>query len=176
MTAGKEIAKFNFCAIRDVLFLGLLVTEFMMLALLEASRAAERGEVPVGAVLVDQAGKVLAQEGNRTIELSDPAGHAEMLVLRRAAQVFGNYRLTGTTLYVTLEPCIMCAGAMVHARINQLIFGAADPKAGGVVSLYQITSDPRLNHRVAVESGVLAEESALLLRSFFQGRRNKVVA
>lgn len=147
----------------------------MRLALSEAARAAERGEVPVGAVLVDQTGKILAQDGNRTIERNDPAGHAEMLVLRRAAQVLDNYRLIGTTLYVTLEPCVMCAGAMVHARIGRLIFGASDPKAGGVESLYQIVTDARLNHQVAVEGGMLAEESALLLRSFFQGRRNKLL-
>jgi len=152
------------------------VLDYMRIALEEAECAANRGEVPVGAVLVDQDGRILARDGNRIIEHSDPAGHAEMLVLRQAAQVSGNYRLIGTTLYVTLEPCVMCAGAMVHARISRLVFGATDPKTGGVVSLYQILSDPRLNHLVNVEAGILAEESAMLLRVFFQGRRNRSVA
>ena len=144
----------------------------MRIALEEARAAAERGEVPVGAVLVDAAGNVLACDGNRSIEKCDPAGHAELVVLRAAGRRVGNYRLPGTTLYVTLEPCAMCAGALVHARVSRLVYGATDMKTGAVVSLYAITSDNRLNHELQVEGGVLAEECSQLLRSFFKGRRN----
>ncbi len=146
--------------------------EFMELALKEARCAARRGEVPVGAVLVDASGNILARDGNRSIEHCDPAGHAEMMVLRAAGRRVGNYRLTGTTLYVTLEPCLMCAGAMVHARIGRLVYGALDPKAGAVVSLFTIGSDERLNHVMEIEGGVLAAESAALLRDFFRQRRS----
>ena len=145
--------------------------DYMELALDEARFAAERGEVPIGAVLVDGSGNILARNGNRTIELRDPSGHAEMLVLREAGRRVGNYRLTGTTLYVTLEPCVMCAGALVHARVQRLIYGATDPKAGGVVSLFQVGSDNRLNHLLEVEGGLLATESSTLLREFFKQRR-----
>lgn len=144
---------------------------YMELALEEAGKAADRGEVPVGAVLVDDQGKIIASDGNRVIEQNDPSGHAEMVVLRKAAQQVGNYRLTGTTLYVTLEPCAMCAGAMVHARIDRLVFGATDPKAGAVVSLYQLGEDSRQNHSFTVEGGLMAAESATLLRDFFKSRR-----
>lgn len=144
---------------------------YMELALTEAAKAVARGEVPVGAVLVDAQGNILAKDGNRVIEYCDPSGHAEMVVLRQAAQHIGNYRLTGTTLYVTLEPCLMCAGAMVHARIARLVFGAVDPKAGAVISLYKLAEDSRLNHSFAVESGLLAMKSSVLLRNFFRGRR-----
>ena len=143
----------------------------MQMALDEARMAAERDEVPVGAVIVDQEGKLLARNGNRSIELSDPGGHAEMLVLREAGRKAGNYRLTGSTLYVTLEPCVMCAGAMVHARVGKLVFGATDPKAGGVMSKYRVGQDSLLNHAMEVESGLLADESASLLRDFFKQRR-----
>jgi tRNA(adenine34) deaminase len=146
----------------------------MEAALVEARLAAERGEVPIGAVLVDSGGRIIAQNGNRTIELCDPGAHAEMLVLRQAGQVLGNYRLSGTTLYVTLEPCVMCAGALVHARVSRLVYGAIDPKAGGVVSLFQVGQDTRLNHLLAVEGGLLAEESATLLKDFFRKRRGGV--
>lgn len=145
----------------------------MKLALEEARQAANRGEVPVGAVLVGSDGRLLAADGNRTIELSDPSAHAEMLALRSAAKALGNYRLTGTTLYVTLEPCVMCAAAMVHARIGRLVFGAEDPKGGGVVSLFGVGSDPRLNHCFKVEGGLMAIEGAQLLRDFFSQRRAK---
>ncbi|MFA6465429.1 MAG: tRNA adenosine(34) deaminase TadA [Desulfurivibrionaceae bacterium] len=147
---------------------------YMEAALVEARLAAERGEVPIGAVLVDSGGRIIAQNGNRTIELCDPGAHAEMLVLRQAGQVLGNYRLSGTTLYVTLEPCVMCAGALVHARVSRLVYGAIDPKAGGVVSLFQVGQDTRLNHLLAVEGGLLAEESATLLKDFFRKRRGGV--
>ncbi len=149
---------------------------YMKLALAEAERAAARGEVPVGAVLVSQDGAVLAQDGNRPIELDDPTGHAEMLVLRRAAEQTGNYRLPGSTLYVTVEPCVMCAGALVHARVARLVFGARDPKAGGVVSCYQVGRDGRLNHAIELTEGVLAEAGAALLRDFFRERRKKTGA
>ncbi|MFH1020362.1 MAG: tRNA adenosine(34) deaminase TadA [Pseudomonadota bacterium] len=145
--------------------------QYMAVALVEARLAAERGEVPIGAVLVDSAGGIIAQNGNRTIELCDPGAHAEMLVLRQAGRLLGNYRLPGTTLYVTLEPCVMCAGALVHARVSRLVYGAVDPKAGGVVSLFQVGRDTRLNHLLAVEGGVLAAESAILLKDFFRQRR-----
>ncbi len=144
---------------------------YMRLALAEARKAAERGEVPVGAVLVDAGGNLLARDGNRSIERHDPTGHAEMQVIRRAGEEIGNYRLTGSTLYVTIEPCLMCAGAMIHARIGKLVFGARDPKAGAVVSCYQIGRDKRLNHTIEVWDGVMAEECAALLRNFFQRRR-----
>ncbi len=145
--------------------------QYMAVALAEARFAAARGEVPIGAVLVDDAGQIIAQDGNRTIEQCDPGAHAEMLVLRQAGSLLGNYRLPGTTLYVTLEPCVMCAGALVHARVSRLVYGAVDPKAGGVVSLFQVGRDTRLNHLLDVEGGLLAEESATLLRDFFRQRR-----
>jgi len=145
----------------------------MRLALHEARKAGARGEVPVGAVLVEQDGTVLAADGNRTIEYSDPTAHAEMLVLRAAGKRLNNYRLPGTILYVTLEPCAMCAAAMVHARIARLIFGAEDPKAGGVVSRYAIGSDGQLNHSFVVEGGHNEEECATLLKDFFKERRKQ---
>lgn len=144
----------------------------MELALEEARRSAARGEVPIGAVLVDEEGNLLARNGNRSIELCDPSGHAEILVLREAGRRLANYRLTGTTLYVTLEPCVMCAGALVHARVRRLVYGAADPKTGGVVSVYGVGSDNRLNHLLEIQGGLLAEESAALLRDFFASRRS----
>lgn len=148
--------------------------QYMAVALAEARLAAMRGEVPIGAVLVNSAGQIIAQNGNRTIELCDPGAHAEMLVLREAGRLLGNYRLPGTTLYVTLEPCVMCAGALVHARVSRLVYGAVDPKAGGVISLFQVGQDLRLNHLLAVEGGLLAAESAALLRDFFRERRTKL--
>ena len=143
----------------------------MRLAYGQAVRAAERGEVPVGAVLVDRAGRVLAGAGNSTIGHSDPSAHAEILVLRRAGEKLANYRLGGTTLYVTLEPCLMCVGAMIHARIHCLVFGAQDPKTGAVVSRYQVGRDGRLNHSLQLRSGIMAGECGALLREFFRARR-----
>jgi tRNA(adenine34) deaminase len=143
----------------------------MAVALEEARLAAARGEVPIGAVLVDSGGVIIAQNGNRTIELCDPGAHAEMLVMRQAGRLLRNYRLPDTILYVTLEPCVMCAGALVHARVSRLVYGAVDPKAGGVVSLFQVGQDTRLNHLLIVEGGLLAEESATLLKDFFRERR-----
>ncbi|MBU0730417.1 MAG: tRNA adenosine(34) deaminase TadA [Proteobacteria bacterium] len=146
-------------------------SKYMEMALEEAAMAAERGEVPVGAVIVDQDGVILAQDGNRSIELSDPAGHAEILVMRAAGEKTGNYRLAGLSLYVTLEPCVMCAGAMVHARISRLIYGASDPKAGAVESLYGIGRDGKLNHALEVTGGVWADQASSMLKDFFKKRR-----
>jgi tRNA(adenine34) deaminase len=143
----------------------------MRLALREAARAARAGEVPVGAVLVGAAGEVIARGHNRPILGSDPTAHAEVVTLRRAARKLGNYRLPGTTLYVTVEPCPMCAGALVLARVARVVFGAADPKGGAVRTLYRILEDPRLNHQIEVAGGVLEKECSTLLRDFFRDRR-----
>jgi tRNA(adenine34) deaminase len=142
----------------------------MALALAEAARSLDEGEVPVGAVLVLNS-VLVAADHNRREQLRDPTAHAELLVLRRAAAVLGGWRLTGATLYVTLEPCAMCAGALVLARVARLVYGADDPKAGAVRSLFRLCDDPRLNHRVAVTGGVEADASARLLRNFFRVRR-----
>ena len=144
---------------------------FMRRALRWARMGAAQGEVPVGAVLVAEDGEILAEGYNQPISLCDPTAHAEVLVLREAARRLGNYRLLGTTLYVTLEPCPMCAGALVYARVRRLVFGAYDPKAGACGSVYNIVNDERLNHRLEVRGGVLAEEAADLLKSFFRERR-----
>lgn len=143
----------------------------MQLALQEARKAGELGEVPVGAVIIDETGTVLAIAGNRSIVDRDPAGHAEIVALRAAGQKLENYRLPNTTLYVTIEPCVMCAGAIVHARIGRLVFGALDPKAGAVVSRYRIGRDGKLNHQAEFEGGVLADECAELLTGFFRKKR-----
>ena len=145
--------------------------QMMERALDQARLAAKAGEVPVGAVVVDHQGNLVAEAGNNCIAASDPSGHAEMLAVRRAAKVLGNYRLPGTTLYVTLEPCPMCAALLVHARISRLVFGATDPKSGGVVSQYRIGNDGLLNHAFTVTGGVLADECSQLLRDFFRNRR-----
>lgn len=143
---------------------------FLQEALAEARSAAAAGEVPIGAVLVHD-GKILARSGNRTIRDCDPTAHAEIIVLREAARALGNYRLADTGLYVTVEPCSMCAGAMVQARIPRLVYGADDPKGGAVRTCFQILTDPRLNHQVEVTSGVLAAECAAVIQSFFADRR-----
>lgn len=143
----------------------------MQMALEKAEEAAVLGEVPVGAVIVDRDGRVLAAAANCVISNSDPSGHAEIRALRIAAAKLNNYRLPETTLYVTLEPCPMCASALVHARIKRLVFGAADPKTGAITSRYTIGSDNLLNHTFSVTAGVLAEECGTILRNFFQKRR-----
>jgi tRNA(adenine34) deaminase len=143
----------------------------MGMALDQARAAGGQGEVPVGALLTDAGGRVIAAAGNNCIGLHDPTGHAEMHVLRAAATALGNYRLPGTTMYVTLEPCAMCAAAMVNARVTRVVFGAADPKAGGLVSVYGIGTDGRLNHGFDVTGGIRAEECRSLLREFFKKRR-----
>ena len=144
----------------------------MRIALEEAQAAAARGEAPIGAVVVDPAtGQIVARAGNSPIGLADPTAHAEILALRAAARALGNYRLTGLTLFVTLEPCAMCAGAISHARIGRLVFGASDPKGGAVISGPRFFEQPTCHWRPEVVGGVLAEESAALLRAFFRERR-----
>ena len=143
---------------------------FMQLALAEARASADAGEVPIGALLV-QDGSVLARSGNRTIRDNDPTAHAEIVVIREGARLLGNYRLGGTTLYVTLEPCAMCAGAIVQARISRLVYGADDPKGGAFRSCFEILTHPKLNHQVDVTSGVLSQDSSSLLQAFFSFRR-----
>lgn len=144
--------------------------QFMQEALAEANAAEVAGEVPIGAVLVHD-GQIVARSGNRTIRDNDPTAHAEIIVLREAAYRLRNYRLAGTTLYVTIEPCSMCAGAVIQARVARLVYGADDPKGGAVRTCFQILSDPRLNHQVQVTSGVLASECAAVIQSFFSERR-----
>jgi tRNA(adenine34) deaminase len=143
---------------------------FMQLALEEARASAEAGEVPIGAVLIHE-GNVLARARNRTIQDNDPTAHAEIVAIRESAQLLGNYRLTATTLYVTLEPCAMCAGAIIQARIPRLVYGADDPKGGAFRSCFEVLTSPKLNHRVEVTPGLLAQESASLLQAFFSSRR-----
>jgi tRNA(adenine34) deaminase len=143
----------------------------MRAALREAERAAAAGEVPVGAVVVGPSGAILSRAHNRPLTANDPTAHAEILALRKAAKKVGNYRLAGCRLVATVEPCPMCAGAAVHARVAEILYGADDPKGGGVRSLYRIASDPRLNHRIAILSGILAEECSALLKEFFRSRR-----
>jgi tRNA(adenine34) deaminase len=143
---------------------------FMQLALAEAYASADADEVPIGALLIFD-GQVLARAGNRTIRDNDPTAHAEMVVIRESARVLGNYRLADTTLYVTLEPCAMCAGAIVQARIPRLVYAADDPKGGAFRSCFEILTSSKLNHRVEVTSGVLASDAASLLQSFFASRR-----
>jgi tRNA(adenine34) deaminase len=147
----------------------------MLQALDEARRAEAHGDVPVGAVVVRD-GHVIAARHNERELTGDPTAHAEVLALRDAAAAVGHWRLDDCDLYVTLEPCPMCAGAIVNSRIRRVVFGATDPKAGAVRSLYQVADDPRLNHRADVEGGVLADESAALLRAFFAARRRTSAA
>jgi tRNA(adenine34) deaminase len=144
--------------------------DFMQVALQEASLAGEAGEVPIGAVVVSE-GAIVARGQNRVLREVDPTAHAEIVALRTAAAALGNYRLMGCMLYVTLEPCAMCAGAMIHARVARLVFAAADPKAGAAGSVLAVLNHPQLNHQMQVEQGILADESAKLLRSFFRERR-----
>jgi tRNA(adenine34) deaminase len=143
---------------------------FMQEALKEARSAAAAEEVPIGAVL-EHDGRIIARSGNRTIRDCDPTAHAEIIVLREAARTLGNYRLAGTTLYVTVEPCSMCAGAIIQARIPRLVYGADDLKGGAVRSCFQLLSDSRLNHQVEVTFGVLADECAAAIQAFFAERR-----
>ncbi len=140
-------------------------------ALALARRAADAGEVPVGAVLVGADGALLGEGWNRPIAAHDPSAHAELIAVRAAAARVGNYRLPDTTLYVTLEPCVMCAGMLIHARVARLVFGAWDPRAGAVQSVYDVIAAPRLNHALAWTGGVLEAECGALLREFFRARR-----
>jgi tRNA(adenine34) deaminase len=144
--------------------------QFMHQAIEQAQLAAVAGEVPVGAVLVRD-GQVIAKAFNKPIGNHDPSAHAEMLALREAAKTEGNYRLPGSTLYVTLEPCVMCAGAILHARVDRVVFGAPDPKTGAAGSVLDVFSSKQINHQTSVEGGVMSEECGQLLRSFFKERR-----
>lgn len=146
--------------------------EYMRFALAEAAAAASAGDVPVGAVIVRD-GAVIARAGNRTVRDQDPTAHAEVLAIRQAASALGSWRLAGCTLYVTLEPCAMCAGAVVLARMEKLVFGAWDEKAGMAGSVGDLTRHPRLNHRPQARGGVLSGECAELLRTFFLARRSQ---
>jgi tRNA(adenine34) deaminase len=143
---------------------------YMQLALDEARASAAAGEVPIGAVLVHN-DVVLVRAGNRTIRDNDPTAHAEIIVIREAARLLGNYRLAGSVLYVTLEPCAMCAGAIIQARVPRLVYAADDPKGGAYRSCFELLTSPKLNHQVEVTSGLLAADSAALLQSFFASRR-----
>jgi tRNA(adenine34) deaminase len=145
--------------------------DFMQAALAEARLAAEAGEVPIGAVLV-HGEAIVARGQNRVLRDLDPTAHAEIVALRAAAAALSNYRLNGCTLYVTLEPCAMCAGAMIHSRLDRLVFAAPDPKAGAAGSVLSVLNHPQLNHQMQLEQGTLAEESAELLRNFFRERRS----
>ena len=144
--------------------------DYMRMALAEACAALDHDDVPVGAVIVHE-GHVIGRAHNQRELLQDPTAHAEMLALTQAANALGSWRLTGATLYVTLEPCVMCAGALVLSRCDTLVYGADDPKAGAVASLYRICEDPRLNHRLKVVDGILAEECGDILRDFFREKR-----
>lgn len=144
--------------------------EAMQAALDEARKAAEAGEVPIGAVVVRN-GAIVGRGQNSVIRKNDPTAHAEIMALREAAGALGNYRLSGCTLYVTLEPCAMCAGAMIHARLDRVVYGAADPKAGACGSVLEVLNHPQLNHQMQVERGILADQAGELLRSFFRERR-----
>lgn len=140
-------------------------------AITAARAAAEAGEVPIGACIVSGDGDILATASNRTITDNDPTAHAEILVLRGAAALVGNYRLAGTTLYTTIEPCVMCAGALVNARVKRLVFGAHDARFGAVETLFRLCDTEALNHRIEITSGVLADECRALMQQFFRTRR-----
>ncbi len=144
--------------------------DFLQLALDEAVAAGQAGEVPVGAVIVHD-GELLVRAQNRVLRDNDPTAHAEVVALRAAGAALGNHRLNGCTLFVTLEPCSMCAGAMVHARLDRVVYATADPKAGAAGSVLSVINHPRLNHQMQLDSGLLAEESGELLRAFFRERR-----
>jgi tRNA(adenine34) deaminase len=144
--------------------------EFMREALNEARLAAERGEVPIGAVVTHE-GRIIARGHNRTLADNDPTAHAEMVALRAAAQAVGNYRLNGAAMYVTVEPCAMCAGALIQARVARLVYGCDEPKGGAVRTCFQVLAHPAVNHRVEVTPGALTEECARVMQEFFQLRR-----
>ena len=144
--------------------------QYMRMAIEQAQLAAQSGEVPVGAVLVRD-GQVISKAFNKPIANHDPSAHAEMLALREAALAEENYRMPGTTLYVTLEPCAMCSGAMLHARLSRVVYGAPDPKTGAAGSVIDLFSSKQINHQTSVEGGIMSEECGQLLRDFFKGRR-----
>ncbi|RZB32102.1 MAG: tRNA(adenine34) deaminase [Desulfobacteraceae bacterium Eth-SRB1] len=148
--------------------------EFMKAALNEAVKAKAKNEVPIGAVIVAESGDIISSAYNQTITLADPTAHAEILSLRNAAQKLLNYRLLNTTIYVTIEPCIMCMGAIIHSRVSRLVFGANDPKWGAAGSLYNFARDTRLNHRPEIINGVRKNECRALIQAFFKEKRNKI--
>jgi tRNA(adenine34) deaminase len=145
--------------------------DFMQLAIAEARAAETAGEVPVGAIVVSSGGEVIGRGNNQVLRTSDPTAHAEIVALREAGRALANYRLTGCTLFCTLEPCAMCAGAMLHARIARLVFATRDPKAGACGSVLSVMNHPALNHRIEIVEGVLGEECSTLLTAFFRARR-----
>lgn len=145
--------------------------KYMKIAIIEAKKAEQKAEVPIGALLVAENEEILSETHNQTITLNDPTAHAEILALREGAQKTRNPRLLNTTLYVTIEPCLMCMGAIVHARISKLVFGAKDPKWGGAGSLYNLANDNRLNHKVEIIEGVCEEECRFLMQAFFRQKR-----
>lgn len=144
---------------------------YMTLALKEAEKAGQNNEVPIGSVIVAKSGEIISSARNMTINQCDPTAHAELLAIRKAAYFSGNYRLVGATIYTTIEPCIMCMGAIVHARLNRVVFGVNDPKWGGAGSLYNFAGDERLNHRVECVSGILEDECRALIQNFFRQKR-----
>lgn len=144
---------------------------FMLLALAEAEKARDLEEVPIGALIVDEHGEILAAASNRTITDNDPTAHAEILALRAAAARVGNYRLTGCTLYTTIEPCVMCAGALVNARVARLVFGARDERFGAVETRFRLCDHDALNHQMQITSGILADDCRALMQNFFKARR-----
>ena len=145
---------------------------YMRMALEEARRAGEEGEIPIGAILVKE-DQVLARDHNRCIEMNDPTAHAEILVIRKGGEALGNYRLNDTMIYVTAEPCSMCASAMIHGRISRLVFGTLEPKFGAVESKFKMLQDSNLNHRVEVEGGILEKDCVEVLKNFFKERRGQ---
>jgi len=145
--------------------------KFMKLALNQAKKAGQKSEVPIGSILISESGEILSASHNQTVSLADPTAHAEIITLRKAAQKIMNYRLLRTTLYVTIEPCIMCMGAIVHARVSRVVFGAHDPKWGAAGSLYNFADDSRLNHRPEIINGICEDECRTLIKDFFREKR-----
>jgi tRNA(adenine34) deaminase len=146
---------------------------YMAMAIKEAEKAGQNNEVPIGSLIVAKSGEIVSTARNMTIELNDPTAHAEILAIRQASEFLGNYRLTEATLYSTIEPCIMCMGAIVHARLERVVFGAKDPKWGGAGSLYDFSDDPRLNHNVLCTPGVLESQCRALIQNFFRTKRQR---
>ncbi len=147
--------------------------DYMRLAISEAQKAEQMDEVPVGAIIIGDNNIIIGYGHNQSISLNDPTAHAEIQALRMAAQNLNNYRLLNTTIYVTLEPCVMCMAAIIHARVKRLVFGASDPKWGGAGSLYDHASDKRLNHSVEIDSGILKKKTSDIIRNFFKNKRSR---